>query len=61
MVPKSKLWESLEEEDGLWMQPPQLQGVYDITLNDILLPNLERWDKEKIESIFPLDITNRDS
>jgi hypothetical protein len=49
----------LREENGLWMQAPQLQAAYDITLNNILLPNLKRWGKEKIESIFPLDITNR--
>jgi hypothetical protein len=49
----------LREEDGRWMQAPQSQGVYDITLNDILLPNLQGWNNEKIESIFPLDITNR--
>jgi hypothetical protein len=60
MVPNSKLWESL----GLGRKMDfgckhHNYKLLHITLNNILLPNLKRWGKEKIESIFPLDITNR--
>jgi NRPS condensation-like uncharacterized protein len=41
------------------MQAPHLQGVYDLTINDILLPNMKKWDKEKVETIFPLSVANR--
>jgi hypothetical protein len=46
----------LREEDGIWLQTPQVQGAYAITVNNLLLPNGKMWDKEKIESIFSLDI-----
>jgi hypothetical protein len=43
----------LREKDGTWVQSPQNQGVYNITVNQLMLPNIKCWDKEKIESLFP--------
>ncbi|MCI04730.1 putative ribonuclease H protein, partial [Trifolium medium] len=48
----------LREKDGVWVQSPQTQGAHNITVNDLMLPNLKRWDKDKIESLFPLEVAN---
>jgi ribonuclease HI len=49
----------LRGEDGAWLPSPQNQGVYNLYVNDILTPNIKRWDKRKIESLFPMNIANR--
>ncbi|CAJ2662610.1 unnamed protein product [Trifolium pratense] len=42
----------LREKDGAWIQSPQVQGAYNITVNNLMLPNIKRWDKEKVETLF---------
>jgi hypothetical protein len=37
---------------------PQTQGAYNITVNDLILPNMKVWDKEKTESLFSLEVAN---
>ncbi|PNX73684.1 ribonuclease H [Trifolium pratense] len=49
----------LRGEDGAWLPSPQVQGVHNFTVNDLMIPNMKLWDKEKIDSIFPLHIANR--
>jgi ribonuclease HI len=49
----------LREKDGVWVQSPQAQGVYTITVNELMLPNIRAWDKNKIMSLFPMDVVNR--
>ncbi|CAJ2643912.1 unnamed protein product [Trifolium pratense] len=48
----------LREKEGAWIPSPQVQGVYIITVNELLHPNMKRWNKEKIESLFPMHIAN---
>ncbi|PNX78963.1 ribonuclease H, partial [Trifolium pratense] len=48
----------LREKDGIWVQSPQTQGAYNIRVNDLMLPHMKRWDKDKIEAIFPLEVAN---
>jgi hypothetical protein len=50
------LW--LKKEDGLCMQSPQDQGVYDMYVNQLMLPNGKVWDCDKIKMIFPLNVAN---
>jgi hypothetical protein len=45
--------------DGAWLPSPQIQGVYNFTIHDLMMTNVKRWDKEKIHSLFPLNIANR--
>jgi hypothetical protein len=38
---------------------PQIQGAYSINVNELMLPNEKKWDKEKIETLFSPDVVNR--
>jgi hypothetical protein len=49
----------LTKEDGLWMQAPQEQGVYNMFVNQLMQPNVKVWDSDKIKMLFPLDIANK--
>jgi ribonuclease HI len=48
----------LRDNDGAWIPSPQVQGVYDLHVSDLMLPNMKMWDKEKIDSLFPMHIAN---
>ncbi|MCH82815.1 RNA-directed DNA polymerase (Reverse transcriptase), partial [Trifolium medium] len=48
----------LREKDGAWIQSPQLQGAHNIKVNDLMLPNIKKWNKEKIETLFSADVVN---
>jgi hypothetical protein len=46
----------LRGKDGAWVPSPQVQGVYDLHVSDLMLPNMKLWDNEKIYSLFPMHI-----
>ncbi|MCH89306.1 RNA-directed DNA polymerase (Reverse transcriptase), partial [Trifolium medium] len=46
----------LRDTNGAWFPSPQVQGVHNFTVNELLIPNMKVWDKAKIESIFPLHV-----
>jgi hypothetical protein len=48
----------LRKEVGRWMQAPQKQGAYDIYVDQLMLPNLKKWDKDKIESLFSMEVAS---
>jgi ribonuclease HI len=48
----------LREQEGAWIPSPQIQGAHEITVNDLMLPNTNVWNKEKIASLFPMHIVN---
>jgi hypothetical protein len=48
----------LRNKDGAWLPSPQNQGVHNLHVNDLLVANTKMWDREKIESLFPLHIVN---
>jgi hypothetical protein len=41
-----------------WTPSPQIQGVYNLNVSDLLIPNTKSWDKVKVESLFPLHVAN---
>jgi hypothetical protein len=43
----------LRGKDETWVPSPQEQGVYNITVHELMNSNEKVWDKEKIESLFP--------
>ncbi|GAU14523.1 hypothetical protein TSUD_250650 [Trifolium subterraneum] len=49
----------LRERGEAWIPSPQVQGAYNITVNDLMNTNVRTWNREKIESLFPLNIANR--
>ncbi|PNX67203.1 ribonuclease H, partial [Trifolium pratense] len=49
----------LREKDGAWIQSPQVQGMYSINVNNLMVPNTKQWDKEKIETLFTDDVVKR--
>jgi hypothetical protein len=49
----------LRDKDGAWLPSPQIQGVHNFTVHDLMIPNLKMWDKMKLESLFPSYIVNR--
>jgi hypothetical protein len=46
----------LRTSDECCLQAPQSHNVYNITVQQLLLPNMKRWDEVKINSLFPLDV-----
>jgi hypothetical protein len=48
----------LRERDGAWIPSPQTQGVYNLNVSDLMVPNMKMWDKAKVESLFPLHVAN---
>jgi hypothetical protein len=40
------------------MQSPQLQGVHNLTVNELMLPNLRAWNNDKIMSLFPDEVAH---
>ncbi|KAK2420530.1 hypothetical protein QL285_031245 [Trifolium repens] len=41
-----------------WTPSPQIQGVYNLNVSDLFIPNMKVWDKAKVESLFPLHVAN---
>jgi hypothetical protein len=48
----------LRAKDSAWLPSPQDQGVYSLKVSDLMIPNMKLWDKEKIETLFPMHIVN---
>jgi hypothetical protein len=48
----------LRERNHAWMQSPQLQGVHNLTVNELMLPNLRAWNNDKIMSLFPDEVAH---
>ncbi|KAK2416612.1 hypothetical protein QL285_038996 [Trifolium repens] len=46
----------LRGNDSALIPSPQIQGVHNLNVNELILPNMKVWDKNKIESIFPFHI-----
>jgi ribonuclease HI len=46
----------LREKEGTWIPSPQVQGAYNITVNELMIENVKMWDKVKIDSLFPQHI-----
>jgi hypothetical protein len=38
------------------IRAPQSQNVYNLTVQHLLLHNIKKWDEEKINSLFPIDV-----
>jgi hypothetical protein len=49
----------LRDLEGAWVPSPQDQGVHNLYVNDLMLPNVKIWDKGKVESLFPMHVANR--
>jgi hypothetical protein len=49
-------WRGLE---GAWIPSPQGQGVYNLHVNDLMVPNVKMWDKDKIHLLFPMHVASR--
>jgi hypothetical protein len=42
----------LRAEDGRWITSPQTQGVYNLTIQQLMIPNSKQWNVEKLNSLF---------
>jgi hypothetical protein len=49
----------LRGSDGTWIHSPQTQGVHNLHVSDLMVPNVKVWDKNKIDTIFPMYIASR--
>jgi hypothetical protein len=49
----------LRDLEGAWVPSPQDQGVYNLNVNDLMIPNVRMWDKGKVESLFPMHVAKR--
>jgi hypothetical protein len=45
----------LRGEGKGWIRVPQPQGVYNITVNDLMLDGIKQWDSNKIMQWFSND------
>jgi ribonuclease HI len=43
----------LRGEQGTWIPSPQIQGVHNLTINELMVSNRKSWDIIKVESLFP--------
>ncbi|KAK2383934.1 hypothetical protein QL285_071338 [Trifolium repens] len=48
----------LKKDDGKWVQSPQVQGVANLCVNQLLCQNEKPWDSNKIHSLFPSYVAN---
>jgi ribonuclease HI len=48
----------LRKEDGKWIQSPQAQGVSNLYVNQLWLPNRKAWDSNKIQLMFSSHVAN---
>jgi ribonuclease HI len=48
----------LRTSDACCLRAPQNREVYNITVHDLLLSNMKRWDENKIISLFPVDVAH---
>jgi ribonuclease HI len=46
----------LRTKHGCYVTSPQKQEVYNLKVQQLLLPDMKRWDEEKINSLFPIEI-----
>jgi hypothetical protein len=42
----------LRGDDGGWIPSPQVQGVHNLLVNDLMVSNMKVWGKSKIESML---------
>jgi hypothetical protein len=49
----------LRDVDGAWIPSPQNQGVHNLHVNELMIPNVKMWDKGKVESLFPMHVAKR--
>ncbi|GAU24016.1 hypothetical protein TSUD_328180 [Trifolium subterraneum] len=49
----------LRDKEEAWIPSPQAHSVYDITVKDLMNTHEKTWNKEKIESLFPLHVAIR--
>jgi hypothetical protein len=45
-----ELW--LRVKDGCWVAASRCQSVYNLTVNQIMLPNIKQWDVEKLSHYY---------
>jgi hypothetical protein len=38
--------------ENLWIQSPQIQSMYDLHVNNLILQDVKGWDNHKIHSLF---------
>ncbi|GAU34086.1 hypothetical protein TSUD_255820 [Trifolium subterraneum] len=48
----------LRVEDGGWVESPQNQCVYNLSIQQLMLPNSKHWDVDKIHSLFSERVAN---
>jgi hypothetical protein len=48
----------LRTSEGCCLQAPQNHDVYNIKVQQLLLPNIKKWDEDKIISLFPLEVAH---
>lgn len=44
--------------EEVYLGSPQGQRVYNITINDLMLANVKRWDAQKIKHLFSQEVAN---
>ncbi|WJX78361.1 hypothetical protein P8452_61592 [Trifolium repens] len=48
----------LRSSQGRCLNAPQTQNVYNLKVQHLLLPNVKRWDENKLRSLFSLEVVN---
>jgi hypothetical protein len=48
----------LRASQGRCLSGPQTQNVYNLKVQHLLLPNVKRWDEDKIRSLFSIEVVN---
>jgi hypothetical protein len=48
----------LRTSEECCLNAPQNQNVYNLTVQQLMLPNMKRWDEDKINSLFPIEVAH---
>jgi hypothetical protein len=40
------------------LNAPQSLNMYNLTVQQLMLPNIKKWDEDKINSLFPIEVAH---
>jgi hypothetical protein len=46
----------LRSERNSWVRSPQVQGMYNMNVNELMLEGMRQWNTNKILQLFPYDV-----
>jgi hypothetical protein len=48
----------LRTSEECYINAPQILNMYNLTVQQLMLPNIKKWDEDKINSLFPIEVAH---